>query len=100
MSLENYDDVLKHAECLHTADEISTALDQMAEAITHQLKDSYPIILGVMTGALIPLGHLLTRLLFPLEIDYIHATRYHGQLRGGDLHWLVEPRVKLKDRHV
>jgi hypoxanthine phosphoribosyltransferase len=53
-----------------------------------------------MTGALIPTAHLVTRLNFPLEIDYIHATRYRGTNRGGDLHWLVEPRKNLEDRTV
>ena len=49
---------------------------------------------------MIPTGHLLSRLNFPLEVDYIHATRYRGTTRGGDLHWLVEPRQSLKDRTV
>ena len=53
-----------------------------------------------MIGALIPTAHLLMRLNFPLEVDYIHATRYRGTTRGGDLHWLVEPRQSLKDRTV
>ena len=56
--------------------------------------------LCVMIGALIPTGHLVTRLNFPLEIDYIHVTRYRSTTRGGDLHWLVEPRQSLKNRTV
>src|SRR4029077_16654640 len=52
------------------------------------------------TGALIPAGHLATRLPFPFEMDYIHVTRYRGTMRGGDLHWLVEPRTDLKDRTI
>jgi len=40
------------------------------------------------------------RLQFPLEMDYIHATRYRGTTRGGDLHWLVEPRIDLKGRTI
>ncbi len=43
---------------------------------------------------------MLTRLHFPLEIDYIHATRYRGATRGGDLHWFVEPRKSIKDRTI
>jgi hypoxanthine phosphoribosyltransferase len=92
--------VLKKAECLYSTAEVNEALDQMAVDITHKLKDSNPLILCVMTGALIPTGHLLTRLHFPLEIDYIHVTRYRGSMRGGDLHWLVEPRQHLKDRTI
>lgn len=92
--------VLKEAECLYSMTEVNEALDRMAAEITTTLQDKNPIILCVMTGALITVGHLATRLHFPLEIDYIHATRYRGSSRGGDLHWLVSPRISLKDRTV
>lgn len=100
MTLDNFENILETAECLCSQDEINAALDKMGEAITAKLKDTHPIILGVMVGALIPMGHLLTRLRFPLEADYLHATRYRGEMRGGDLHWLVEPHIKLTDRTV
>src|SRR5438132_5802822 len=92
--------ILKEAECLYSLEEINQALDRMATEITHELKDKTPLILCVMTGALITTGHLVTRLQFPLEIDYIHVTRYRGTTRGGDLHWLVEPRQNMKNRTV
>jgi hypoxanthine phosphoribosyltransferase len=92
--------VLDNATCLYSFAEINEALDRMAKEITETMKDKNPIVLCVMTGALITVGHLLTRLHFPLEIDYIHATRYRGTNRGGDLHWLVEPRRNLRDRTV
>ena len=92
--------ILETAECLYSLEEIHEALDKMAKNITQELKDKNPIILCVMTGALIPTGHLLTRLHFPLEIDYIHVTRYRGTMRGGDLHWLMEPRQNLENRTI
>lgn len=92
--------VFEKADCLHDLHAIEIALDKMSTAITKKLKDANPLILCVMVGALIPAGHLLTRLNFPLEVDYIHATRYRDQTRGGDLHWLVEPRQSLKNRTV
>lgn len=92
--------ILEEAECLYSTEEVNTALDKMANEITHKLKNENPLILCVMTGALITTGHLVTRLHFPLEMDYIHATRYRGTTRGGDLHWLVEPRKNLKGRTV
>lgn len=92
--------VFDKADCLHDLNTVEKALDKMSTTITQKLKDSNPLILCVMVGALIPTGHLLTRLNFPLEVDYIHATRYRDQTRGGDLHWLVEPRQSLKNRTV
>lgn len=99
-TLEKMKTVLDKSECLHDLAEVENALDRMANAITDKLEHKNPLILCVMIGALIPTGHLLTRLNFPLEVDYIHATRYRGATRGGDLHWLVEPRNPLKDRTV
>lgn len=99
-STNGIQDVLDKADCLHNMKTVESALDNMAHDITNKLKNSNPLILCVMVGALIPVGHLLTRLNFPLEVDYIHATRYRGTTRGGDLHWLVEPRESLKNRTV
>lgn len=99
-TVDKIQSVLANAECLYSHNEINEALDRMAVELTHKLKDKNPIILCVMTGALIPTGHILTRLHIPLEIDYIHVTRYRGTNRGGDLHWLVEPRKNLENRTV
>ena len=92
--------VLDQAECLYDFAAINKALDKMATEITAKLADTNPLILTVMTGAMIPAGHLVTRLPFSIEMDYIHVTRYRGSMRGGDLHWLVEPRTSLKDRTI
>lgn len=92
--------VFAKAECLYDLKAVEKALDGMADAISERLKNKNPLILCVMIGAVIPAGHLLTRLNFPLEVDYIHATRYQNTTRGGDLHWLVEPRQSIKDRSV
>jgi hypoxanthine phosphoribosyltransferase len=93
-------DILDRSECLYHFADIQKSFDQMAEAITEKLEHTNPLVLCVMIGAMIPAGHLLTRLNFPLEIDYIHVTRYRGTNRGGDLHWLVQPRQSLKNRTV
>lgn len=95
-----YQEILENAECLYNYDQVMQAIDQMAADITVKLSHTNPVIISVMTGALIVAGHLAVRLGFPLEMDYIHATRYRGAMRGGDLHWLVEPRVNLRDRTV
>src|SRR3990167_4945015 len=85
-TLERVQTLLRDAECLHSFAEVNQALDRMANEISIRLEHENPLILCVMTGALIVTGHLVTRLHFPLEIDYIHATRYRGATRGGDLH--------------
>ncbi len=100
LSAEELAGVMQRAECLHDANAIDKALDQLAEAITQTMGEQRPLILGVMTGAMVPLGRLLTRLDFPLELDYIHATRYHKTTTGRELVWLARPQTPLRDRHV
>lgn len=95
-----YREIMDNAECLYNTDQVLKAIDKMGAAMTAKLADKNPIILSVMTGALIVTGHLAVRLPFPLEMDYIHVTRYRGAMRGGDLHWLVEPRINLTDRTI
>lgn len=94
------DEILRTAEQLHTAEDIERALDRMAEGIEASLGGTLPLVLGVMTGAVVPLGRLLPRLQFPLELDYIHATRYHGATSGSDLIWLARPQTPLPGRTV
>ena len=100
VSFEEAQAVLSRAECLHTVDEINVAFDQMAAAITDQIGESEPLVICVMQGGLIPTGLLLSRLSFPLQIDYLHASRYGGRTRGGELDWKVLPHHELQGRTV
>lgn len=93
-------DVYARSSCLYTTEEVEAALDRMAMEIHKKLEDTNPVVLCVMIGGLVPLGNLLIRLDFPLEVDYVHATRYQGDITGGDLHWKVKPSVDMKDRTV
>ncbi|MGB5177326.1 MAG: hypoxanthine-guanine phosphoribosyltransferase [Gammaproteobacteria bacterium] len=89
-----------NAECLHDAVAVHHALDQMAATITDTLGGTLPVVLCVLNGGIIPTGHLLTRLGFPLETGYLHATRYRGKTSGADMHWLCEPSIELQERTV
>lgn len=100
VTLEHIRQVRKEADCLFSSDQTEAALDGLAEKITVRHSETNPLIICVMNGGLIVAGCLLSRLDFPLEQDYLHATRYRGETRGGELNWVVEPQHTLKDRHV
>lgn len=93
-------EVSKKATCLHSQKEVDAALDKMAAEITEVLADKDPILLCVMVGGVVTLGHLLTRLNFPLEVDYVHATRYRSDLTGKDIQWKAKPSRSLKNRNI
>ncbi|MFJ1267685.1 hypoxanthine-guanine phosphoribosyltransferase [Legionella lytica] len=93
-------EVYEKSTCLFTTNEVEAALDRMAINIHEELQDENPVLICVMVGGLVLLGNLLPRLDFPLEVDYVHATRYRGATVGGDIHWKVKPSVNLAGRTV
>ena len=100
MTVEEANRVLEKAELLVGEIEVVTAMDRMAHDISVRLMGSRPIACCVMSGGLVFAGQLLTRLKFPLEVDYVHATRYGEETRGGELNWLVTPHLDPRGRSV
>ncbi len=100
VSIQEVEQVRQEADCLWTKQQVEEALDTMASALSERIADTHPLLLTVMNGAVIPMGYLLTRLDFPLQIDYIHATRYGAQLSGGALEWIARPRIAVEERTV
>ncbi len=100
VSLQEVEQVRREADVLWTQQQVEQALDEMAAALSERVADSHPLLLTVMNGAVIPMGYLLTRLEFPLQVDYIHATRYGKKLSGGALEWIARPRIALQGRTV
>lgn len=93
-------EVYAKATCLHTKQEIETELDRIAQEIHAKLADRNPLFLCVMVGGLVLTGNLLPRLDFPLELDYVHATRYQSGTRGGELSWKAKPRTDFSGRTI
>ena len=93
-------EVLASADQLIDQDQLRAGYDRMAAQISTQLRGLNPIILCIMTGGLYATAEITKRLDFPIEIDYLHVTRYAGETHGGDLVWKVSPGTDLSDRHV
>lgn len=92
--------LLAEADLLAGEAEIAAAIERLAAQMTARLAGTRPVMLCVMNGALIFAGQLLTKLVFPLEVDYLHATRYGSATEGGRLDWLVRPARDLEGRTV
>ncbi len=91
---------LSKADRLYSPAEVEAAFDSMASAISLVVAERAPLVLAVMTGGLIPAGKLLARLTFPLELDYVHVTRYRGELEGRDVEWRGYPSASIAGRVV
>jgi hypoxanthine phosphoribosyltransferase len=88
-------------ERLHDAATVQAAYEDMARRINRDYAGRRPLVLAVLIGGLLPAGRLVPLLDVPLQLDYIHATRYRGGTRGhDDLHWKAKPVASLQDRDV
>ncbi|MEO8717522.1 MAG: hypoxanthine-guanine phosphoribosyltransferase [Burkholderiales bacterium] len=80
--------------------EIRDAIARLAREIDARLRDAYPMVLVVMGGAVVFAGQLLPQLRFPLDLDYVHATRYGVAIAGGGIDWRVSPPEGVRGRAV
>ncbi len=96
--------LMASAELIYDDAQVQNALVGMADKLNQRFTNSdtpqFPLVLGVMGGAVVFTGQLLTKLNFPLEFDYIHVTRYGDQDVGGKVVWKVVPRSNVVGRSV
>lgn len=93
-------EVLQKADRLYSPEQVEAALAAMAGRINQTLAGTDPLVVCVMTGGVVPFGQLLPRFQFPLQIDYVHATRYGKRLHGGQLQWIAGPHQDPRDRVI
>ena len=95
-------ELLANAELIFDEAAVQAAVDRIAVDLNARFNQAdsepYPLVLGIMGGAVVFTGQLLTRLKFPLEFDYIHVTRYGTKDQGGHIEWKVEPRADVRGR--
>lgn len=96
--------LLANAEEIVSADKVQAAVRNVADVLNQRFDNDdtgeFPLVLGVMGGAVVFTGNLLPQLTFPLEFDYIHVTRYGDLDRGGEVVWKVIPRQDVKGRTI
>ena len=91
-----------HRESTLLIDEetVAQAVDRLAVRLTARLIDADPLLMCMMRGGLIFTAALMQRLHFPLQLDYVHLSRYRSDTQGGAIKWRVKPDVSVKDRCV
>lgn len=100
LTREQLQQVFSEADCLADERTVEHSIVRVAAEITHDLRDSFPVVLCVVKGGIVFGGKLLTGLHFPLDFDYVHATRYNNTTQGSGLEWKVPPSISLRGRHV
>ena len=100
MDPAQYTQVLERAEIVWSEADVDAAYGRLAREISSVLGASSPLIIPVMMGGMVPASRILSQLDFPVEIDYAHATRYRGDVRGRTLEWIAHPSSDFKGRSV
>jgi hypoxanthine phosphoribosyltransferase len=98
--IEEINRVMAEADCLADETRLQSILDVMAVQLRERVAHSRPVLMCMLNGGLILTGALLPRLQFPLQLDYLHATRYRERLSGADLQWKAMPTLSLQGRVV
>ena len=103
MGMSNMPDpraLLENSRVLFSRDEVSDAVQKMANEINEFYAGEPIIMISVLTGAIIPAAWLATKLTMPMQMDFVHATRYRGGLYGAELEYRVPPRLDLEGKRV
>lgn len=92
--------LLEQADLIHSSDVVEAAIARLSHEISQVLGNTSPVIICVMGGGIVFAGQLLTQLKFPLELDYVHASRYQTGIVGKSLYWQSLPKLDLTNRTV
>ncbi|MEJ2130762.1 MAG: hypoxanthine-guanine phosphoribosyltransferase [Gammaproteobacteria bacterium] len=97
-SLEEILEVRRHSSVVFSRESVDRAVDDIAASLTEQIGNANPLVLCVMKGGVPFTADLLRRFDFPLELDYLHVSRYHDRTRGSHLEWHRVPQTRVEGR--
>ena len=93
-------EILKSSTLIADKQEVAAAVKFLGETVNAHYGDREIILLIVMTGAVMPAAWLASELKMPVQMDFVHATRYAGQTEGGEIEFRVPPRLNLEGHDV
>lgn len=100
MNQQSPKQLLENAQLIHSSAAVEASIIRLSQEITQVLSDKSPVVICVMGGGIVFAGQLLTQLNFPLEVDYVHASRYQNNTVGKTLTWQSLPKLNLSNRTV
>ena len=66
---------------LISEEELQNKVAQLGEQLSHDYKDSFPLAIGILKGAMLFMGDLLKRMdTVYLEMDFMDVSSYGNQL--------------------
>ena len=85
---------------LYSQEEINHRADELAAAITEKYQDQNPLVISVLTGAMIFTSDMLKRLNFKLNVDLVDVSSYDGTDSTGQVKLDLDLKSDVKGRSV
>lgn len=93
--------VAKKLKVLVARDELSRAVQRLAQEITRDYHGKTPLIIGILKGSFVFLADLIRRLDFPVEIDLVRLSSYgSATVSSGQVKMVHGLETSVRHRHV
>jgi hypoxanthine phosphoribosyltransferase len=84
-----------------TADQISSRVRELGDAITASYPDDELLVLGLLKGSFIFLGDLVRCIRRPLQVDFLVAASYGDDMvSSGNVRLVYDPETRLEGKHI
>lgn len=86
---------------LYNQSQINQRLSEMAQVISQKYQHQLPVIVSVMTGAMVFTTDMIKRLNFKLNVDYVDVSSYtNGSQSAGQVRLVQDIKHSIKGRPV
>lgn len=85
---------------LFTPEAIAARVAELAATISSDYRESVPVFIAVLKGALPFSADLIRCMTIPLAVDFVRARSYKGERSTGTVEFLLEPTIDLAGRDV
>ena len=88
-------------DLLYPQDKISRRIKEIGAQISKDYADKDPILIGVLKGCVIFLADLVRNINIPIELEFISASSYNGNLKPENQVMMSGgPKVSVRGRHL
>lgn len=85
---------------LYSEEELNTRMDEMAQELTDEYAKDTPLVVPVMTGAMMFSSEMLKRMNFKLNVDIVKTSSYAGASSTGKVKLVQDVKSDVKNRRV
>ncbi|WP_041085368.1 hypoxanthine phosphoribosyltransferase [Jeotgalibacillus soli] len=86
---------------LYTEEQLQEKIKELGSQLTEEYKDSYPLVIGVLKGALPFMADLIKRMDVYLEMDFMDVSSYgNSTVSSGEVKIIKDLNTKVEGRDI